>query len=81
MSAMNTVREETLRELVSAGSVRQLKVVQSGDGSWALVAQIGMTERALRSKREPVRTWRRLDSVYKYAREGLGVNKFEVIGQ
>ncbi|WP_440998140.1 hypothetical protein [Arhodomonas sp. SL1] len=78
---MTTVREQTLRELVDAGSVRDLRAVQSATGDWALVAKIGMTERALRSQREDVRTWRKLDTVYRYARETLGINRLEIVGQ
>lgn len=78
---MATIQETTLRELVDAGAVRALRAVQSADGSWALVAQVGMAERTLRSAREPVRTWRRLDTMYRWTRQTLGVNRLELQGQ
>lgn len=68
-------------ELARAGSIRLLQAVQSADGSYALVAGVGLEQRTLRSKREDVRRWRSLDSLSRYVRETLGVNRFEVVGQ
>lgn len=81
MSQTETISQESLVDLARAGSVRTLRAVQSGDGSWALVAAVGMNERTLRSQRESVRTWRSLDTLARYAREKIGINQFEVNGQ
>lgn len=78
---LDTIAENSLIDLASAGSIRALRAVQSADGSWALVAQIGLSERALRSSRQDVRTWRKLDTIARYCRERIGINRFEVIGQ
>ncbi len=81
MAQLETVSEEALTEMASAGSVRALRAVQSGDGRYALVAQIGMGERTLRSRRAGVRTWAKLDTLARFAREHIGINRFEVIGR
>ena len=81
MNAFESISQESLIDLVHAGSVRMLKAVQSGDGAWALVASVGMHDRTLRSQRESVRTWRSLDTLARYARQTIGINKFEVVGQ
>lgn len=80
MHDAETIAEQSLIDLARTGSVRSLRVVESGDGSWVLVATIGMAERALRSQRESVRTWRSLDTVYRYCRERVGINQIEIQG-
>lgn len=75
-----TVNGETLKHLVNAGSVRALRAVQSGNGKYALVAQVGLQELTLCSRREPVRTWASLDSMARYCRDRFGVVDFEVKG-
>ena len=81
MSQSDTIPGETLKYLINAGSVRALKAVQSqADGKWCLVAQVGMDEITVRSKREPVRTWASIDSIARYCRERFGVVDFEVKG-
>lgn len=81
MPQPETISQESLVDLASAGSVRTLKAVQSANGQWALVASVGMSERTLRSQREAVRLWRSLDALYKYARQTVGINRVEIIGQ
>jgi len=77
MAATKSVSVETLRELVDAGSVRTLQAVRTGT-RWALVARVGLDERVLRSQREDVRLFARLDTIHRFTRE-LGVNRFEVV--
>jgi hypothetical protein len=76
-----SVSEESLIDLAHAGSVRALRAVRSKDGRYALVAQVGLDERPLRSRRASVRTWSSLDTLARYAQETVGINRFEVVRQ
>jgi len=80
MRDADLIAENSLMDLARAGSVRNLRVIEAGDGSWALVAAIGMTERTLKTARRNVRTWRHLDTVYRYARDRIGINRIQVEG-
>lgn len=75
------ITEEGLAELARAGSIRVLQAVRSQDGSWAMVAKVGLVDRTLRSRRSDVRRWKSLDTLARYARERIGVANFEVVGQ
>lgn len=81
MHKPDSVDAKTLTYLVSAGSVRVLRAIQSeADGRWCLTAQVGMDEVTVRSKRDAIRLWASLDSIAKFCREYLGVVDFEVKG-
>lgn len=66
-----------LRQYLANGSVREAYVGRQGGSAvhWTLAVRIGGPASRLipvRSKREPVRTWKSLSSVGKFA-EGLGI--------
>lgn len=77
MANPEPITPKSLAELARAGSIRSLRAVATS-GRWALEAQIGMNSRPMSSKRDDVRLFSSLDSVEKFARETIGVDRFEV---
>lgn len=71
---------ESLADLVRAGSVRTIHVVQTGD-RWAVEADVGMERRPMRSQRSDVRLFASLDTLSRFLRERIGISRFEVVGQ
>lgn len=74
---LQPITETTARELVGAGAVRAIQAVRHGD-AWAIVLRIALQDRVVRSQREPVRTWRSLDTLAGWV-EQLGATQFEVV--
>jgi len=73
----DTITDETMANLVYAGAIRTIRVVQQpDDGSWVVVVVVGMAEMPIRGRRKAQRKWRRLNSVARWLRETAGVNQF-----
>jgi hypothetical protein len=75
------IHEEALQHLVDLNAVREFIVGRDSSGSkWTLSVRLGgPTSRlvAVRSRREPVRTWASLSAVGKFA-DHLGLKGFAV---
>ena len=70
-----TITHETLRELASAGAIREAAVVAQG-ARWALWVRYGDQERILAASRtRRPRHWTNLNSVVRYLRS-LGIDRF-----
>jgi hypothetical protein len=77
MAAANpTVKIETLRELIAAGSVRSATLLGQR-GGFAVLVSVGMQERTLANRAGSVRLYARLDTAAKDLRE-LGLAEFGV---
>jgi hypothetical protein len=70
------IKLESLRELVHAGSVR-VATILGQKGGYAVVANIGLQQRALGNKAGEVRMFSTTDTAVKVLRE-LGVQQFHV---
>lgn len=80
MSHSKPISTESLADMASAGVVRTVKAVRTGN-RWAVEATIGMETRPLRSQREQVRLFAKLDTLERFLRDQIGINRFEVVGQ
>lgn len=76
-----TVSQATLAALVAEGSVRGIRVVESGNGHYAIVVKAQMGERTLATQRGDVRTWVKLDTLKRYLKDKIGATRFEVVGK
>lgn len=79
MAEPRPITAESLSELARAGSLRTVRAVQTGD-KWAVEAEIGMETRPMRSQRDPVRQFARLDTLQRFL-DAQGIRKFEVVAQ
>lgn len=68
--------EDTLKALLSAQAVRDVRVQRQGD-AWGVSVRLGVAWHPIKSRREPVRTWASLTAVGRFF-ERLGVTRFEV---
>jgi len=71
--------EGQLLDLVRNGAVREVKASKYGD-RWAFYFRLGgpgSNWMAVRSQREPVRTWASLDTLAKFA-DAVGIRLFAV---
>jgi hypothetical protein len=75
---LQSITEDTLRELIATGVVRVLQVIHHGNAGWAVLVRVGVQNRVVRSQRENIRTWRSLDTLASWA-AGLGAVAIEVI--
>jgi len=75
---LQSITEDTTRELIATGVVRVLQVVHHGHAGWAILVRVGVQNRVVRSQREKIRTWRSLDTMASWA-AGLGAVALEVI--
>ncbi|MDF3934766.1 hypothetical protein [Pseudomonas citronellolis] len=74
----DSISDEALKALVTAGSVQHLRVTRGPDGvGWMLQVRFvnGTHYVTLRSRREPARIFRTLDSAARYC-ESLGLYEF-----
>jgi PaaA2-like antitoxin len=71
-----TIDHITLSKLAEAGVVRSAHVVGQA-GGWGVLVKYGMTERALASRRQQVRIFRRLETLVEYLK-GIGIPRFDV---
>jgi hypothetical protein len=76
------IHDDTLKALVSQHVIREVVVgrVASDDGQWTLSVRLGgPTARLIpvRSRREPLRIWKSLKAVAKYA-DAVGLKSFAV---
>lgn len=76
MTALPTIKESTLKELIDAQSVRGARLVADGSG-FAMVVRYGVTERALASTRGQVRLFASLNTAAEFLRR-IGLSTFEV---
>lgn len=74
--ADETIDHQTLERLVEAGAVRGANVVGQ-PGGWGVVIQYGMTERALATKRDTVRIFRKFETLAAYLKT-IGITKYGV---
>ena len=65
---VDMVKPETLRALIEAGSVRDAMAVADGR-RWRVEVSVGMTRRAIATRRGELRQWSSLDAVARYLRE------------
>lgn len=70
------IKMETLRELVTAGSVRSATIMGQ-KGGYAVLASVGMQQRPLGTKYGKVRMFSTTDTAVKALRE-IGVQQFQV---
>ena len=75
---LQSITEDTMRELIATGVVRVLQVIHHGNAGWAVLVRVGVQNRVVRSQREKIRTWRSLDTIGTWA-AGLGAVAIEVI--
>ena len=71
--------EGQLLELIAGNSVRECKAARHGE-RWAVYVRLGGPASnwlAVRSQREPVRTWASLDTLERFTR-GVGIRAFVV---
>lgn len=73
---MKSIQQETLAALVSDQALRELRAVRV-DGGWSLQGRLGLSWRAVRSRREPVRIWRSLSALERFC-TALGVKQLIV---
>lgn len=66
------VQEEALKLLIAQHAAREFMAKRAPSGGWALYVRIGVKWVAVRSRREPLRTWPTPAGLVKYA-EGIGV--------
>lgn len=76
MVMAKAIDEDTLKALLSAQAVRDVRVQRQGDG-WTLSVRLGVAWHSIRSRREPVREWASLTAVGRFL-ERVGVTKFDV---
>ncbi len=74
--ASDTIRENTLRELVTAGSIRSASAI-GRQGGFAVSVQCDHVQRTLGSTRGSVRIFPNLTSLAMFLR-GLGITQFDV---
>jgi hypothetical protein len=72
------IQLSALRELCSAGAVRELLAVAVRGGGFALRARYGLIERTLMTQRGQVRLFKSLDSLAELARFELGIGRLSV---
>mgnify|MGYP006423835013 CR=1 FL=1 len=75
---MTGVKEPVFKELVSAGSVRDIIAVAQGR-HWHIEAQIGLERRPVQAKRGHLRSWGSLDTLARYLRR-MGVAEWRIHG-
>lgn len=73
---MKGLRQETLRELVSTGAVREAVLVAQGT-KWMCLVRSGMVERPLLTDRGRVRAFGKLETAVRLLRE-LGLGRMSV---
>ena len=74
---LQSITEDTTRELIATGVVRVLQVVHHDD-AWAVLVRVGVQNRVVRSQRETIRTWRSLDTIGTWA-AGIDTFALEII--
>ena len=67
---------KTLKTLIEAGSVRDALAVADGR-KWRAEINVGMSRRAISTKRGELRMWSSLDSLARYLKE-VGIVKWSV---
>lgn len=76
MAALETIDHPTLTHLAQSGAVRSATAV-GAIGGWKLIVQYGTTERAVTTRRGPVRIWRHFETLAKYLKD-LGLARYQV---
>lgn len=72
----STLDQDTLQALQEAGALRELRAIRREPG-WQLQGRLGTRWLDVRSRREPVRVWRSLDSLARFC-DGLGVRSLSL---
>ena len=62
-----SIEQETLQALVETGAAREFRVLREGE-AWRLELRLGVKWLPVRSRREPVRLWRSLTAVRRFAK-------------
>ena len=76
-----TANEATMAALTREGSVRSIRIEESGNGKYGVVAVTKMGERTLVGQRGDVRQFASLDTIAKYLRNKIGIIEFKVTGK